>query len=208
MPGIDYLAKNARSFAKKDSPGRNQNIYYMDDYNLDPSVGFETPGHHDPAHLLPTTNSPYAHHNRSSQEPTIPYNTRHPAGHLFTTATPGTYGNSRTLGRDNLDPVQNFRHSNNPNYSELAELKQEVDTLKNDKSRMAQNVEELKSEINSFKCGLRAMLGDQPQNRDSSPQLYDVNKSVKMGQSSEQSDSEVSGANDDYEFLKDRVIQL
>lgn len=127
-------------------------------------------------------------------------------GHLFTTATPGGYENSRTLGRENLDPVKTFRHSNTGDNSELLELKQEVDNLKNDKIKMAQNVEELKSEINSFKCGLRAMLGDQPENKDYSPQLYEVNKSVKMGQSAAQSESEMSGANDDYEFLKDRVI--
>jgi hypothetical protein len=46
---------------------------------------------------------------------------------------------------------------------------------------MAQYIEELKSEINSFKCGLRAMLGDQPEGKEFNPQLYEVDKSVKMG---------------------------
>lgn len=95
--------------------------------------------------------------------------------------TPGTHENSRTLNREHLDPVHTFRHSQPDGNSELIELKQEVDNLKNERTRMAQTVEELKSEINSFKCGLRAMLGDQPESRDLSPQLYEVNKSIKLG---------------------------
>lgn len=119
--------------------------------------------------MMPTTNSPYGNHNRSSQDPSIPYNLRNAGGHLFTTVTPGTQENSRSLNRDHLDPVHTFRHSHTGANSELNELKQEVDNLKNDKAKMAQNVEELKSEINSFKCGLRAMLGDQPDSKDYSP---------------------------------------
>jgi hypothetical protein len=44
-----------------------------------------------------------------------------------------------------------------------------------DKNKMSQTIEELKSEINAFKCGLRAMLGDEPDTRNYSPNLYDIN---------------------------------
>lgn len=106
-------------------------------------------------------------------------------------------------------PVQNFRHSSTGEYSEIIELKQEVDKVKNQKFKMAQYIEELKSEINSFKCGLRAMLGDQPEGKEFNPQLYEVDKSVKMGQYAASSESGLSDRNEDCdEFLKNRVIQL
>jgi hypothetical protein len=47
---------------------------------------------------------------------------------------------------------------------------------------MAQNIENLKSEINSFKCGLRAMLGEEDQeSQDFDPNLYKVDKEIQSG---------------------------